>query len=308
MTSSTFRIIILSTLLCFIPLASILAQSEMESDMFANMKSGDKAAIIAVHFGTTNDAARVLSIDRFNQAMQQAFPKYDFREAWTSRTIIKKVKEKEIFKQTPSEVLEQLKLDGFTHILIQSSNIVDGTEMEYLRHDISYFKKDFKEIRISQPLLMDADDYAKAIDAETKIHKDKKSINVFVCHGSTGAVNAQYTMLDYMLRDKGLTNWQVATIEGYPTMDNLIKNLKAQNIKKVNLIPFMFVAGDHVQNDIAITWKKALESKGFKVKPYTKGIGENDAIISIYVDHAKHTRKYRRYTAIEKKMQSAVGK
>lgn len=276
---------------------------ELASDMFASMKGTDKAAIVAVHFGTSNDNARVASIDRFNESLRQAFPNYDFREAWTSTIIINKIKGNGIIRQTPSEVMEQLKLEGFTHVLVQSSNIIEGTEMEYLRTSLAKYKNDFKQFRISTPLLHDVEDYEWALDAESKFIKDKKTMTVLVCHGTSGAGNSHYTMLDYVIRDKGYNNFMVATIEGYPSFESLVKNLKAQKIKKVNLVPFMFVAGEHAQNDIAVEWKKSLETEGIKAKPILKSIGENNEMISIFIKHAKHTQNYHIYNATERKMQ-----
>ena len=36
------------------------------SDMLASMKPGDKAALLMVHFGTTHDDTRALTIDAIN--------------------------------------------------------------------------------------------------------------------------------------------------------------------------------------------------------------------------------------------------
>ena len=65
----------------------------------------------------------------------------------------------------------------------------------------------------------------------------------------------QETVTDYMLKAKGYDNFHVGTIEGYPTFDTMLAKLKASGVKKVMLMPFMFVAGDHVNNDIAGDWK-----------------------------------------------------
>ncbi|MCR5313693.1 MAG: sirohydrochlorin cobaltochelatase [Bacteroidaceae bacterium] len=296
-------------LICLIALTCnenrILAQEQNDGtavDMFANMKKGDKAAIVAVHFGTTNDEGRVECIERLNTHLHQAFPKYDLREAWTSTIVINKMAAKGVVKQTPSQVLQQLKDDGFTHILIQPSFIIDGVEMEYLKVTVNNFVKSFKAIRLGQPLLLFPEDYSKAIDIEKSIFKDKKYMNVLVCHGSVASKNYQYTMLDYMLREKGFENWTVATIEGFPSYDNLIRRLKDEGKKRVNLIPFMFVTGEHVKNDINDIWKKKLEKDGFKVKTHTKGLGHTDAILKLYVEHAQHTQKFRTYSPLERKM------
>ena len=48
-------------------------------------------------------------------------------------------------------------------------------------------------------------------------------------------------------------------------MDTLIKKLKKAGIEEVRLAPFMFVAGEHAKNDMAVTYKEELEENGFKV-------------------------------------------
>ena len=42
------------------------------SDMLASMKPGDKAALLMVHFGTTHDDTRVLTIDAINAKAREA--------------------------------------------------------------------------------------------------------------------------------------------------------------------------------------------------------------------------------------------
>ena len=40
-------------------------------------------------------------------------------------------------------------------------------------------------------------------------------------------------------------------MESYPEIDLIIKGLKAENVRKVHLMPLMLVAGDHAINDMA---------------------------------------------------------
>ena len=66
----------------------------IESDLFGNLGERDKAAILIIHFGTTHDDTRALTIDAINAKMKEAFPGIEVREAWTSRIILKKLKER----------------------------------------------------------------------------------------------------------------------------------------------------------------------------------------------------------------------
>ena len=46
----------------------------IESDLFGNLGERDKAAILIIHFGTTHDDTRALTIDAINAKMKEAFP------------------------------------------------------------------------------------------------------------------------------------------------------------------------------------------------------------------------------------------
>ena len=56
----------------------------IKSDLFGNLGERDKAAILIIHFGTTHDDTRVLTIDAINAKMKEAFPGIEVREAWTA--------------------------------------------------------------------------------------------------------------------------------------------------------------------------------------------------------------------------------
>ena len=53
----------------------------------------------------------------------------------------------------------------------------------------------------------------------------------------------------------------------------------------------MVVAGDHANNDMAgdeeDSWKSVFEAEGFEVECLLRGLGENEDIRNIYIDHAQ---------------------
>jgi sirohydrochlorin cobaltochelatase len=79
----------------------------------------------------------------------------------------------------------------------------------------------------------------------------------------------------------------VATIEGYPTQETAIQQIKAMKGKKVTLVPLLFVAGDHANNDISVEWKETLEKEGFSVDVKLEGLGEVPGIQDLYVEKIK---------------------
>ena len=81
----------------------------------------------------------------------------------------------------------------------------------------------------------------------------------------------------------------IGTVEGFPALDDVLATLKEKGVKKVVLKPFMVVAGDHAMNDMAgdepDSWKSVLEKNGIEVIAVKKGLGENDRIADIFVEH-----------------------
>lgn len=280
----------------------------VHEDVMQNLREGDKIALLMVHFGTTHDDTRAVTIDAINRKVMQEFPQMEFREAYTSRIIMRRLAKRGVRKLNPVEALAQLKSEGFTHVIVQSTNIIDGIEMESLRRDIDQMRPLFKEIRLGMPLLYTPEDYKQVIGCLAGKSKEK-TFTILVGHGTYTPATAQYAMLDYMLQAEGHTDFAVGTVEGYPTFDNAVDRLQEQKkIKQVQLLPFMFVAGDHAKNDIAGDMKEALEKKGYKVTPLLEGLGEQPAIQQIYIDHIRFILKHRQVDIVKKKKDYANAK
>ena len=190
----------------------------IESDLFGNLGERDKAAILIIHFGTTHDDTRALTIDAINAKMKEAFPGIEVREAWTSRIILKKLKERGVERLNPAQALIQLHEQGYTHILIQSTNIIEGTEMKELRREVEGLSLNFKDIRVGNPLLYAPEDYAVVVKAITEAmnQADRGGQKLLVGHGTPDPATASYAMFDYMLKAEGHPEYHVGTVEGYP--------------------------------------------------------------------------------------------
>ena len=81
-------------------------------------------------------------------------------------------------------------------------------------------------------------------------------------------------MLDFMMKAHGLKNFHVSTIEGYPTLDATLLQLKETRPKSVTLVPLLLVCGNHTKEDIAGVWKTELEKQGYQVNVRMQGLGE----------------------------------
>jgi sirohydrochlorin cobaltochelatase len=263
--------------------------------------SAVKKAILAVSFGTTYADTRKVTIEAVEEKIRAAFPDYEVRHAFTSRIIIKKLAERDGLQyDTERQALERLKADGYAEVLIQPLHIEAGDEYEKLLKAAAQYGQDFAPITVGRPLLYytgqkgeKPDDYLSVIQA-LRMQLPKQGAHEAVAlmgHGGVHPANTAYAALQLKLEDAGLKNVFVFTVEGYPTVENLVNKLKQNKIKKVTLMPLMLVAGDHAHNDMAgaeaDSFKSQLQKAGFRVETYMHGLGENPAVQNIYVQHLK---------------------
>ncbi len=299
---------------CMVMVCCVLNQVKAEgifasSSIFDNLQLGDKVALLMVYFGTTHDDTRALTIDVMTKKAKETFPNVEVREAYTSRIVAYRLAKRGVIKKNPIEALAQLKADGYTHVVVQSANIIDGVEMESLRKDVAQMNFLFKEIRVGLPLLYSPEDYKKVIDAIVPQGKPNAA-NVLIGHGTYKPGTAQYAMMDYMLQAEGHANFSVGTVEGYPSFEDAVNRIpeRQKKMKEVQLMPFLFVAGDHAKNDIGVDMKQALEEKGYKVTVWTEGLGQNAAIQEIYIDHIRYIMENKPLDINEKKKEYSKGK
>lgn len=299
-------IMLCMTLTCF----AHSEESYIESELFGSLGPREKGAVLVVHFGTTHKDTREQTIDVINEKMKEVFPGIEVREAWTSRMIIRKLKASGIEKMNPSEALRKLHDEGYTHVLVQSTNIIEGQEMKELRREVESLSLNFKDIRLGNPLLYAAADYAEVIQTLTEAIEpvQKSGQKIFVGHGTADPATASYAMLDYMLKAEGYPEYHVGTVEGYPAFEDALRLLKAGKSKEVTLIPLMFVAGDHAKNDIAGEWKENLEKAGFRVNLYLKGLGEHPGIQDLFIAHARFAAVHKPVDMTVKKRNYSIGK
>ncbi len=292
----------------------LLATAGMSAqDLTNTIQPGDKTALLMVHFGTTYDETRTKTIDAINAKAQAAFPELAFREAYTSRIVIRRLKARGIEKQTPLEALFALRAEGFTRVIVQSSTLLEGAEMESLRRDVASVEGFFKEIRVGTPLLYDVEDCRKVVDILAARHTDAADVKqkahvVLVGHGTYTPATATYSQIDYMFSAQGHPLFHVGTLEGYPNFETLLDKLKEAKARRVTLVPLLFVAGDHATNDIAVEWKKALEAQGLQVGLRLEGLGEIPEIQDIYIAHIRHSLDHAPVDIMKRKEAYAAGK
>ena len=223
------------------------------------MNSASKKAILVVSFGTSYENTRKLTIEAIEHDIADAFPACPTYRAWTSKMIIAKLKKRDgLTIHTVKEALEQMLLDGITDVIVQPTHVINGIENDQMKADALSFR-------------------------DTAL--------VLMGHGTEHYANTVYAALDYRFKDTGHKNIFLGTVEAYPALDSLLRAADSFHPKKIVLAPFMIVAGDHAQNDLAgadsDSWMNRLSSEGYEVTPVLKGLGEYPQVRQILVEHVQ---------------------
>jgi sirohydrochlorin cobaltochelatase len=277
--------VLAGTLLCTALLTGC-GKNESESE-------SESTAILVVSFGTSYNDSRDITIGAIENAIQDAYPQYEVRRAFTSQIIIDKLKERDGLEiDNVTEALDRAVADGIKTLIVQPTHLMNGYEYTDLADELENYKDKFENISIGEPLLTSDSDFeavTQAIVEATSSYDDGETAICFMGHGTEADSNSVYAKLQDTLAADGYENYYIGTVEAEPSLDDVIEAIDGKGYKKVILEPLMVVAGDHANNDMAgdddDSWKSVLESRGYQVECVIKGLGQFESIQKIYVDH-----------------------
>ena len=262
----------------------------------------NKDAMVVMSFGTTYKDTRAKTIDATVDAIKAAHPNTKVITAFTSHIIRDRIQQKEgITYPTPEEALAELKKDGYTRVALASLDVIPGMEYNYDTAVYNLYKNDFKKMTLGTSLMYwmgqenQTDQVIETLKAvQSQFPKLGKEDGLLImAHGTPDPSNAYYSVIQDRIHTLGMKNVFVYTVEGTPNLEQVIPQLKLHGIKHVTLMPFMMVAGDHANNDMAgnepDSHKSILEKEGFKVDTYIHGLGENPNIRNLFVERANES-------------------
>lgn len=256
----------------------------------------DKRALVAVSFGTTVAAARKSCIESVEQELRQAFPDYDFYRAFTSSFVRRKLATTEnIQVHELPQLLDELAAAGYREVLVQSTHVTVGEE--FAANVLAVVRRKralFAQLRLGGPLLSDPSDDGAVVAALRPQWLDvgAESALVLMGHGSPHIANPAYLRLQSAF-DAAEAAVVVGALEDNcrPNLADVLERLLQMRVRRVVLLPFLLVCGDHVVHDMIgeqpESWLSRLRTAGLEVTAITRGLGEEAAIRAIYVQHAQ---------------------
>ena len=251
-----------------------------------------KPAVLVVSFGTSHQDTREKTIDAIENTIRQAFPTLAFFRAWTSKMILHKLQtEKGIFIPDVRTAMEQMKEAGITDVFIQPTHVINGIENQQMEAEAMAYRNCFHSITLGTPLVTTTEDSLKVvrrIAGEFSWLNDQQAL-VLMGHGTAHFSNFVYAALNYTFQEQGYSRILLGTVEAYPSLASVKKQLAQIKPKEVILAPFMIVAGDHAKHDMAgpdeDSWASQLRREGYQVQTVLKGLGEYEGIRNLFLEH-----------------------
>ena len=253
---------------------------------------GEKELLV-VSFGTSFNDSRRLTIGAIESALQEAFPDWSVRRAFTSQIIIDHVKNRDgVVIDNVHEALERAIANNVKTLVVQPTHLMHGFEYTDLKNELAEYADAFEQIVLAEPLLdidRDFDMVAEAVVEATAEYDDGETAICFMGHGTEAESNSIYARMQTILSEAGCEHYYVGTVEAEPSVEDLLALVQAGGYKRVVLRPLMIVAGDHANNDMAgdeeDSWKSRFQSAGYEVECVLDGLGQLSAIRQLIVEH-----------------------
>lgn len=307
-----------------------LVEGENASPDYFGLDTGDAAKddarnadeigeneLLVVSFGTSYNDSRVEDIKGIEDALQEAYPDWAVRRAFTAQIIINHVQARdgEVIDNM-QQALDRAVENGVKNLVVQPTHLMHGAEYDEMAEVLEQYQDKFESVAIAEPMLGEVGDDA------TVINEDKAAVAqavadaavqeagfdsmeaaaedgtafVFLGHGTSHTAKVSYSQMQTQMEELGFKNAFIGTVEGEPedtACEAVIEKVKEAGYKRVIFRPLMVVAGDHANNDMAgseeDSWKSMFEASGSfdSVDAQIAGLGRIDAVKQLYVDHTK---------------------
>ena len=273
--------------------------------------------ILVVSFGTSFNDSRVADIKGIEDALQEAFPDWSVRRAFTAQIIINHVQARDgEYIDNMDQALDRAVANGVKNLIIQPTHLMHGAEYDELMEAVEAYQGQFETVKVAEPLLGEVGTDATVINADKAVvaeaitteavkdagydsldaAKEDGVAFVFLGHGTSHTAKVSYSQMQTQMGELGYDNVFIGTVEGEPeetACEAVIDAVAQAGYKKVILRPLMVVAGDHANNDMAgddeDSWKSMFTASGKfdSVDTQITGLGSIDAIQQLYVAHTK---------------------
>lgn len=255
-----------------------------------------KKAILIVSFGTSHRDARVHSLDKIASDIVEISKDIPVIQAYTSGMIVKKLAAEGVKIYTVEEAFQAAILMGAEELYIISTHMIPGIEYDKMKSTLRLCADknsgSIRKIKIATPVLAEKKDCSALIPVLQEIYGFRDDYEyILMGHGTRATANERYVQMNEAFVKAGFHNIHIASVEAKPDLEDTISILKEKkNFKKIMVHPFMIVAGEHAENDMAGTkdsYITRLEAEGYRAQAIVKGLGEYARFREIFTGKLK---------------------
>lgn len=259
-------------------------------------KKEARTAIVLASFGSTVAKARDAEAALVREAAKRYAPTR-VALANTARTVMAKNAKNGVEIPSLFRVLADLADEGYTHVAVQSLQLIPGAEFDGIAAVAKAqegLPKGLETISVGAPLMASNEDCEKVAAALiSSLPKERKAGEpvIFVGHGARHGIGGMaYPALQWHMANRD-PNIYISTIEGTPDRETTLKALGKPGAQQSVLwvAPLLGLAGDHAVNDLygdeEDSWKSVLTREGWQVKEAFAPLYGVPAIREIWFDH-----------------------
>ena len=273
--------------------------------------------LLVVSFGTSYNDSRVNDIKSIEDALQEAYPDWSVRRAFTAQIIINHIQARDGEKiDNMTQALDRAVANGVKNLVVQPTHLMHGAEYDEMCAAIDEYRDRFESVSIAEPLLGEVGSDATVINADKEVvakaitaaaveasgfdsleaAKEAGAAFVFMGHGTAHVAKVSYSQMSAQMQNLGYENVFIGTVEGEPeetSCESVIEAVKAAGYTNVILRPLMVVAGDHANNDMAgedaDSWLSQFKASGAfdSIDCQIAGLGGIEDVQKLYVAHTK---------------------
>ena len=180
--------------------------------------------LLVVSFGTSYNDSRVKDIKNIEDALQEAYPDWSVRRAFTAQIIINHIQARDGEKiDNMTQALDRAVANGVKNLVVQPTHLMHGAEYDEMCAAIDEYRDRFESVSIAEPLLgevgsdatvinADKEAVAKAITAAAveasgfdslEAAKEAGAAFVFMGHGTAHVAKVSYSQMSAQMQNLG---------------------------------------------------------------------------------------------------------
>ena len=273
--------------------------------------------ILVVSFGTSFNDSRVADIRSIEDALQEAFPDWAVRRAFTAQIIINHIQARDGERiDNMEQALERAAANGVKNLVLQPTHLMHGAEYDEMMDTLEQYRDKFETIAVAEPLLGEVGNDATVINADKEAvaqavvaeavkaagYDSREAAEaegvafVLLGHGTAHVAKVSYSQMQTQMENLNYNNVFIGTVEGEPeetACEAVIESIQAAGYRTVVLRPLMVVAGDHANHDMAgedeDSWRSQFIAAGCfdAVTAQIAGLGGIEAVQQLYIAHTQ---------------------